>query len=59
LRCFLKAAGFEMARSCCDSWLQTCGLAKEKARSPNLVDSQAFTFSSNLAVTKDVYTVSQ
>jgi len=48
-----------MARSCCDSWLQTCGLAKEKARSPNLVDSQAFTFSSNLAVTKDVYTVSQ
>jgi len=31
-----------MARSCCGSWFQTCGPAKENARSPNLVDSLGY-----------------
>ena len=39
----MKGAGLEMARSCCGSWFQTCGPAKENARSPNLVDSLGFT----------------
>jgi len=39
----MKGAGFEMARSCCGSWIQTCGPAKENAHSLNLVDSLGFT----------------
>ena len=32
MRCFLKTAGFEMARSWCGSWFQTCGPAKKRIK---------------------------